>query len=231
MWTVLQNREGESPLSGKNFHTWTDSFSLDNAPNAPYLFFLNVTYTCHWGSVYRNTNLLQIHFPKVKPPHRFLQIKRFTRFEIGFEKKFHDLNFFPEFGWKPPVFLWFPWLEKVFKNFLHFPDRWEPWEKEENISWNVAKTIAQPEITFMNFEPEVPATIAQYLFSNFVVIEIKEEYQFNYLEHTVSGLPHLSRLKIPWHFPDKIMFFPDNLFFKVKKTHLIVIKGNPTTYS
>ena len=23
----------------------------------------------HWGSVYRNTNLLQIHFPKVKPPH------------------------------------------------------------------------------------------------------------------------------------------------------------------
>ena len=36
--------------------------------------------TCHWGSVYRNTNLLHIHFPKV---------------ENGFEKKFPDFNFSP----------------------------------------------------------------------------------------------------------------------------------------
>ena len=37
--------------------------------------------------------------------------------------------FFPDFGWKPPVFPWFPWLEKVFKNFPEFPDRWEPCNK------------------------------------------------------------------------------------------------------
>ena len=37
--------------------------------------------------------------------------------------------FFPDFGWKLPVFPWFPWLEKVFKNFpefTDFPDWWEP---------------------------------------------------------------------------------------------------------
>ena len=33
-------------------------------------------------------------------------------------------KFFPDCGWKPPVFCWFPWLEKVFKI---FPGRWEPW--------------------------------------------------------------------------------------------------------
>ena len=33
------------------------------------LFFLNVATTYHWSSVYRNTNLLLIHLPKVKPPH------------------------------------------------------------------------------------------------------------------------------------------------------------------
>ena len=51
--------------------------------------------TCHWGSVYRNTNLLQIHFPKVKPPHiatpKFLLLfiyppipdwKRFSKFSL-----------------------------------------------------------------------------------------------------------------------------------------------------
>ena len=36
---------------------------------SPYLFFLNVASTYHWSSVHTNTNLLQIHFAKVKPPH------------------------------------------------------------------------------------------------------------------------------------------------------------------
>ena len=44
-----------------------------------YLFFLNVASTYHWGSVYRNANLLQIHFPKVIPPYLkkrfFLRLK------------------------------------------------------------------------------------------------------------------------------------------------------------
>ena len=42
--------------------------------------------------------------------------------------------FFPDFGWKNPVFPWFPWLEKVFKIFPEFPDRWEPCLT--NTSWS-----------------------------------------------------------------------------------------------
>ena len=50
-----------------------------------------------------------------------------------------------------------------------------------------------------------------------------------------TGLPHLSRFKIPWQFPDttwqnNIFHWQFILFFKVKKTHLIVIKDNSTTY-
>ena len=44
-------------------------------------------------------------------------------------KKVPWFEFFPDFGWKTPVFPWFPWLEKVFKifpEFPDFPDRWEP---------------------------------------------------------------------------------------------------------
>ena len=89
-----------------------------------YLFFLNVAFTYHWGSVSRNTNLLQIYFPKVKPPHIKKVFPQITRFDNGFEKVPRFQIFFPDFGWKPPVFPWFPWLEKVFKI---FPDRWEPW--------------------------------------------------------------------------------------------------------
>ena len=89
-----------------------------------YLFFLNVASTHHLGSVYRNTNLLQAHFPKVKPPHIkkvFPQIKGFKKFENGFEKKIPWFeNFFPDFGSKPPVFPWFP--GKCFQNF--------PWSAE-----------------------------------------------------------------------------------------------------
>ena len=50
--------------------------------------------------------------------------------------------------------------------------------------------------------------------------------------HIYSGLPHLSQFKIPRHFPDKVTFSPDNLFYfsKLKNRHLIVAKGNPTTY-
>ena len=50
--------------------------------------------TYHWGNVYRNTNLLQIHFPKVKPPHLnffFLRLKVWK----WFWKKFSDFKFFP----------------------------------------------------------------------------------------------------------------------------------------
>ena len=37
----------------------------------------------------------------------------------------------------------------------------------------------------MNFEPEVPETIAQHAILNFIVVQIKGEYQFNYLEHAL----------------------------------------------
>ena len=33
------------------------------------------------------------------------------------------------------------------------------------------------------------------------------------LQSPWSGLPHLSWFKIPWHFPDKLTFFPDNFFY------------------
>ena len=55
----------------------------------------------------------------------------------------------------------------------------------------------------------------------------EQDQIINYFNHT--GLVHLSQFKIP----DIITFSPKNLFyfsrFK-KKTHLIVIKGNTTTY-
>ena len=34
--------------------------------------------------------------------------------------------FSADFGWKPPVFPWFAWLEIFFKFIPDFPDRWEP---------------------------------------------------------------------------------------------------------
>ena len=35
----------------------------------------------------------------------------------------------------------------------------------------------------MNFEPVVPETIAQYVFLNFNLMQIKGEYQFNYIKY------------------------------------------------
>ena len=54
------------------------------------------------GSAYRNNNLLQIHLPNGKPSHRFPQIKKFKRFENGFEKKFPDLKNCPLILTDPP---------------------------------------------------------------------------------------------------------------------------------
>ena len=50
-------------------------------------------------------------------------------------------------------------------------------KKEKNISWKVAKTMAEHEMSFMNFEPEFPETVAQHVILNFNVIHIKREYQ------------------------------------------------------
>ena len=50
------------------------SFQQDIFNQKTYLFFLNVAFTYHWGSVYRNTNLLRIHFPKVKTTPKAMYI-------------------------------------------------------------------------------------------------------------------------------------------------------------
>ena len=41
-----------------------------------------------------------------------------------------------------------------------------------------------------------------------------------------TGLPHLSRFKIPWHFPDIFAIFPDNLFYFSKLKTRIIHKNN-----
>ena len=60
----------------------------------------------------------------------------------------------------------------------------------------------------------------------------KKEDAGHYMNLTTeAGLPHLSQFKIPWHFPDKMMFsLTIYVFFWSKKTLLIVITGNPTTH-
>ena len=52
-------------------------------------------------------NSLKKHFPQI--------IYMFKRFENGLEKKFPDLNFFPDFGWKSPVLPDFPDWKKSSK--------------------------------------------------------------------------------------------------------------------
>ena len=37
----------------------------------------------------------------------------------------------------------------------------------------------------MNFEPEVPESVAQHAILNLILFQIKGEYQFNYLQHTL----------------------------------------------
>ena len=49
-----------------------------------------------------------------------------------------------------------------------------------------SQTIAQYEIPFMNFESEVPETVAQHKCLNFIVIQINGESQFNYIEHAIA---------------------------------------------
>ena len=70
-----------------------------------HLFLLNVASTYHWGSVYRNTNLLQIHFPKVKPPYiatpkaMYISTTFFIYLPTVGKIPWFE-NFFPDFGWK-----------------------------------------------------------------------------------------------------------------------------------
>ena len=56
--------------------------------------------------------------------------------------------FFPDFGWKHPVFPWFPWLEKVFKIFPDFPDRWEPW------IWTDLHFCVEKQFSLSHFYPD-----------------------------------------------------------------------------
>ena len=96
------------------------SFYQDILVKKTYLFFFNVASTYHWGTVYRNTNLLQIHFPKVKPPH--IATPKAMYISTTFYLSAHCWKisliwiFFPDFGWNPPTpFL--PW----FASFQNFP--------------------------------------------------------------------------------------------------------------
>ena len=73
--------------------------------------------THHWDSAYRNTNLLQILFPKVKPPQVFPQIKRF---ENGFEKNSLIWKLFP-WSWLKTLFSPISLTGKSFQNFPWFP--------------------------------------------------------------------------------------------------------------
>ena len=73
--------------------------------------------------------LIKCNFLTV-PEKRFYSLKktfslRLKGLKIVLKKVPWFENFFPDFGWKTH-FPWFPWLKKVFKIFLNFPDRWEP---------------------------------------------------------------------------------------------------------
>ena len=95
-----------------------------------YLFFLNMASIYHWGSVFRNTNLLLTYFPKVKPPYIvILKAKYISTFYLSThcEKIFLIWKIFPLILAEHPVFPWFPRLEKVFKSFPDSPNRYEPW--------------------------------------------------------------------------------------------------------
>ena len=86
----------------------------------------NVASNCHWGSVYTNTNLLQIHFPKVKPPH----LKSFFSLTLKgwkwFWKKSSLISkFFPWFWLKTPCFSLISLTGKSLQNFPCIP--WFSW--------------------------------------------------------------------------------------------------------
>ena len=82
-------------------------------------------------------------------------------------------------------------------------------KKRKEFSWNIPKTAAQYEICLMNFEPGISKTIAEYMFWNLNVFQIKGEYQFNYLEYVLllllmkwriwSGVkwPRYDKVKLP----------------------------------
>ena len=117
------------PWFPKSFHWFFLSFRQDIlVKKKTYLFFLNVALvTLVYANITISWQLLRFNSLK----KHFPQIYRFKRFENGFGKKVPQFEiFFPDFGWKTPVFPWFPWLEKVFKifpEFPNFPDRWKPW--------------------------------------------------------------------------------------------------------
>ena len=134
------------PWFRKSFPWFFLSFHQDILVKKTYLFFLNVALVT---LVYANIASLSaiswqlLRFNSLKK--HFPQIFGFIRFENGLGKKFPDLNFFPDFGWKPPVFPWFPWLEKAFKifpEFPDFPDRWEPWYYQ-NKAHSVKQSLQQ----------------------------------------------------------------------------------------
>ena len=85
--------------------------------------------TYHWGSVNRNTNLLQIHFPKVKPPHLkfFFRLKGLKGWKWFWKKSSLISNFFPWFWLKTPCF---SLISLTGKSLQIFP--WIP-----SFSWSV----------------------------------------------------------------------------------------------
>ena len=116
------------PWFPKIFPWFFLSFHQDILVKKTCLFFLNVALvTLVYANIPISKQLLQ--FTSLKK--HFPQIYRSKRFENGLKTKVPWFEiFFPDFGWKTPVFPWFPWLEKVFKNFPEFPDfpdRWESW--------------------------------------------------------------------------------------------------------
>ena len=96
------------------------SFYQEILVKETYLFFLNVASNCHWGSVYTNTNLLQIHFPKVKPPHLKIFFLHIKRLKMVLKKKFPDFKIFPLILAEKPLL------------FPDFPD----WKKSSKFSLN-----------------------------------------------------------------------------------------------
>ena len=121
----------EIPWFPKIFPRFFLSFQQDIFNQKTYLFFLNVAFTYHWGSVYRNPQFITDTLPtgKTSPHNHTKSHVHFYYFLSIYPllENFLNLKIFPpDFGWKTHVF-------PNWKSFQNFP--WFPWSVGTLQDW------------------------------------------------------------------------------------------------